>query len=217
VRADLDVARGDLNALKGLRIFASEGFPTIGLRHLLDEAGIDLERDNIQLLPPPKSAAGSDYRGRRGADAITQNFADAFWGNGMRVAVAEKLGVAKIHLDLRRGDGTPGARYYNFPILATTDELIREQPDVAAAAVRAIVKTQQALKADPSLARQVGDHLFPAEEAPLIARDAPFYDARVTPEAVDGVVKLGLRQKRLSAPVCYEDLVATQFSGLWKI
>lgn len=221
VRADLDVTRGDMNALKGLRISASEGFPTIGLRHLLDEAGFDLTRDNIQLLPPPKSTGGSDYRGRRGADAITQNFADAFWGNGMRVAVAEKLGVAKIHLDLRRGDGTPGARYYNFPILATTDELIREQPEITAAAVRAIVKTQQALKADPSLARQVGDYLFPAEEAPLIApliaRDAPYYDARVTPEAVEGIVKLGLRQKLLSVPLSYEDVVAAQFRDFWRI
>lgn len=220
VRADLDVRRGDMNGVKGLRISASDGFPMAGLAHLLQEAGLDLARDNIQLLPPPKANGSSHHRGRRGADAITQNYADAFWGNGMRVAVAEKLGVAKVHLDLRRGDGPPGARYYNFPMLATTDKLIAEHPDVAAAAVRAIVKTQKALKADPSLATQVGEHLFPGEEAPLIApliaRDAPFYDARITQEAVDGVMKLGLRQKQLTAPVAYDDLVATQFSGLWQ-
>lgn len=220
VRADLDVKRGDMNALKGLRISASDGFPAIGLQHLLEEAGLDLARDNIRILPPPKSS-GSGYRGRRGADAITQNFADAFWGNGMRVAVAEQLGVAKVHLDLRRGDGPPGARYYNFPMLATTDKLIAEHPDVAAAAVRAIVNTQKALIADPSLATQVGERLFPGEEAsliaPLIARDAPFYDARIAPEAVDGVVKLGLRQKLLKVPITYNDLIATQFSGLWNM
>jgi NitT/TauT family transport system substrate-binding protein len=220
VRADLDVKKGDLNALKGLRISASHGFPTIGLRHLIQEAGLDLERDNIKLLPAPKAAKEHDYRGRRGVDAIRQDGADGFWGNGMRVAVGEKLGVSKVHLDLRRGDGPAGARFYNFPMLATTEQLIREHPDVAAAAVRAIVKTQKTLRADPSLATQVGNHLFPAEEAaliaPLIERDAPFYDATITGEAVAGVVKLGMQQKLLAAPVPYEQLVATQFGGLWK-
>ena len=61
----------------------------------------------------------------------------------MRAAIGEKLGVAKIHLDLRRGDGPPGARLYNFAALTSTDQLINEQPQVAAAAVRAIVKTQK--------------------------------------------------------------------------
>jgi NitT/TauT family transport system substrate-binding protein len=220
VRADLNVKRGDLNALKGLRISASNGFPTIGLRHLIQDAGLDLERDNITLLPPPKPSNEHDYRGRRGVDAIRRDGADGYWGNGMRVAVGEKLGVAKVQLDLRRGDGPPGARFYNFPMLATTDELIRDHPDVAAAAVRAIVKTQKALQADSSLATQVGNHLFPAEEAPLIAplieRDAPFYDATITQEAVAGVVNVGIRQKLLSTPVSYNELVATQFSGLWR-
>lgn len=220
VRANLDVKRGDLNALRGLRISASNGFPTVGLRHLIQEAGLDLERDNITLLPPPKPSNEHDYRGRRGVDAICRDGADGFWGNGMRVAVGEKLGVAKVHLDLRRGDGPPGARFYNFPMLATTDQLVREHPDVAAAGVRAIVKTQKALQANPSLATQVGNRLFPPEEAPLIAplieRDAPFYDATITREAVAGVVRLGLQQKLLTAPVPYDELVETQFSGLWK-
>ena len=119
--------------------------------------------------------------------------ADAYWGNGMRAAIGEKLGVAKIHLDLRRGDGPPGARLYNFAALTTTDRLIDEQPQVAAAAVRAIVKTQRALKADPSLATKVGTRLFPPEEASLIgdlvARDAPFYDPDISSEVVDGLNK----------------------------
>ena len=34
VRADLDVKRGDLDALKGLRISSSTAFPEVGLRHL---------------------------------------------------------------------------------------------------------------------------------------------------------------------------------------
>jgi len=106
----------------------------------------------------------------------------------MRIAIAEKLGVAKLHLDLRRGDGPPGARWYNFAALTTTERLVSEQPEVAAGAVRAIVKAQKALQANPSLATPIGERLFPPEEASLIAeliaRDAPFYDAKIVPEAV---------------------------------
>src|ERR1700739_975748 len=55
VRADLDVKRGDLGALKGLRISASTAFPEVGLRHLLKQADIDLERDRVSIVPMPKT------------------------------------------------------------------------------------------------------------------------------------------------------------------
>ena len=109
VRADLDVKRGDLGALKGLRISSSMAAPVLGLRHLLAESGIDLERDNVSIVPPPPAKDGQ-WMGHAGVDAIKQGLADAYWGNGMRVAIGEKHGVAKVHLDLRRGDGPPGAR-----------------------------------------------------------------------------------------------------------
>jgi hypothetical protein len=108
VRADLAVERGDLSALKGLRISSSMAAPVLGLRHLLAESGIDFERDNVRIVPAPPSKDGR-WMGHAGVDAITQGLADAYWGNGMRVAMGEKLGVAKLHLDIRRGDGPAGA------------------------------------------------------------------------------------------------------------
>ena len=181
VRADLDVKRGDVDAVKGLRISASTPWPEMGLRYLLAESGIDPERDNVRIMPPPPTDKDQHWKGYAGIDALRQGIADGYWGNGMRVALGEKLGIAKLHLDLRRGDGPPGARWHNFAALTTTDRLIEEHPDVAAGAVRAIVKTQKALKADASLATPIAERLFPPEEVPLIAdlikRDAPFYDA----------------------------------------
>jgi hypothetical protein len=62
--------------------------------------------------------------------------------------------------------------------------------------------------------------LFPAEEVPhiatLIARDAPFYDATITPEAIDGLNKFGKAAGLIAEPAPYEQLVATQFRALWK-
>ena len=218
VRADLDVKRGDLGALKGMRISSSMAAPVLGLRHLLANSGIDLERDNVSIVPPPPAKDGQ-WMGHAGVDAIKQGLADAYWGNGMRVAIGEKRGVAKVHLDLRRGDGPPGARLYSFAALTTTERLIAEHPQAAAGAVRAIVKTQKALKADPSLATGIAERLFPPEETPLIAgliaRDAPFYDATISPEAIDGLNKFAQASGLIAEPVPYDRLVASQFRSLW--
>ena len=125
VRADLDVKRGDLGALKGLRISSSMESPVLGLRHLLAEAGLNVEQGDAQIVPAPPTQAGR-FMGHAGVESIRQNLADGYWGNGMRVALGEKAGVAKVHLDLRRGDGPPGARWYNFAALTTTERLIEE-------------------------------------------------------------------------------------------
>ena len=220
VRRDLDVKRGDLQALKGLRISAAITDPGKLLRHMLNEAGLDLERDKIQIVPPPPSYGDKGYMARNGIDAITQGLADAYWGNGLRVALGEKLGIAKLHLDLRRGDGPPGARYYNFAALTAREQLVKEHPEVAAGAIRAVRAAQKALKADPSLATGIGEKLFPADEAeliaPLIERDAPFYDAAITREAIDGVMKFAKSFGLIKEVLPYEAVVATEFSALWK-
>jgi NitT/TauT family transport system substrate-binding protein len=220
VRAGLDVRRGDVGALKGLRISSSSAFPVLGLKYLLAESGIDLARDNVRIVPAPTSGKDTHWRGRVGVNAIEQGIADAYWGNGMRVAIGEKLGIAKSHLDLRRGDGPPGARYYNFAALTATERLIEQEPALAAGAVRAIVKAQKALKADPALATGIGERLFPAEEASLIggliARDAPYYDANISTEAVDGLNKFAKANGLIAEPVPYDRLVAAQFRDLWE-
>jgi ABC-type nitrate/sulfonate/bicarbonate transport system substrate-binding protein len=219
MRADLDVQRGDVAAVKGLRISSSASFPEMGLRYLLAEAGIDPERDNVRIVPTPPATKDEHWRGRAGVDAIQQDLADGYWGNGMRLAIGERLGIAKLHLDLRRGDGPPGARWYNFAALTTTERLIADRPEVAAGAIRAIVKTQKALQADPFRATEVGNRLFRPEEASLIAglvaKDAPFYQAKILPEAVDGLNKFAMANGLIEAPVAYDTLVASQFRNLW--
>jgi ABC-type nitrate/sulfonate/bicarbonate transport system substrate-binding protein len=104
--------------------------------------------------------------------------------------------------------------------LATTDRLIRETPDVTAAAVRALVKTQTALKADPERAAKVGRKLFPADAAALIAdlirRDAPYYDASISREFVVGMNQFARDVGILRGNPSYESIVATQFADLWR-
>jgi ABC-type nitrate/sulfonate/bicarbonate transport system substrate-binding protein len=220
IRSDIDIARGDLQALKGLRIASSQSSPGRGLRHMLAKADLDPDRDNIAIVKNPSTGKQCTFRARDGLVALKDGYADAFWGNGMRLEVAVRAGIAKLHIDLRRGDGPPGARYYNFPALCASETFITANPDVVERAVRAIVKTQAALKAAPSLAAAVGKQIFPPEEADIIAdlveRDAPFYEATVTQEAIDGLNEFCVQRGLLSKAVPYDRLVSTQMRPLWK-
>ena len=106
-----------------------------------------------------------------------------------------------------------------MPALIGTDALIERDPDAAAAAVRAIVRTQNAIKADVSLATEVGRKLFPASDAEMIAdvvaRDLPYYDAAISEEFVLGMNQFMIDLGWLDGPVPYDRVVATQFKDLW--
>ncbi len=219
LRSDIGAKRGDVNAVKGLRIGASDA-PGLGLRRLLAEAGIDLDRDNVKIADIRLPGGRKDTRSRIGVEGLKSGIVDGFWGNAMRAKMAVREGIGTILLDVRRGDGPPGARHYTFPALYTTEQLIKENPDVAAGAVRAVVRAQKALASDPSLATQIGQRLFPPEEAEIIAelieRGAPFYDATISEETVVHSNQFAQNVGLLSGPVPYEQVVAIQFAHLWK-
>ena len=130
-----------------------------------------------------------------------------------------RRGVGTVVADIRRGDGPKACFNYTAATIATTDALIARDPEQAAAAVRAIVNTQAALKADVRRAAQVGDKLFPPSEAALITdlirRDLPYYDAALSPEFVAGMSGFARGQGILDEDLQYETVVATQFSALW--
>ena len=222
MRADLGAVRGDIEAVKGRSIGAAP-WVEMGLRRLLMEAGIDLERDRVKIAPVP-GASGSEGGivnfGLTAAKALEDGLIDGFWANGMGTEVAVQRGVGTIVLDVRRGDGPKGCFNYTMSALATTDRLIGRSPDVAAAAVRALVNTQNALKADVSRATEVGRKLFPPQEAELIAelirRDLPYYDPSISPEFVVGMNQFARDIGILQGEVRYEKVVATQFAELWK-
>ena len=104
--------------------------------------------------------------------------------------------------------------------IATSEKLIEESPETAAAMVRAIVATQKALKEDPNRATAIGDKLFPPQEASLIAelirRDLPYYDATISEDFVAGMNAFARDLGILKGQATYEDVVATQFKDLWK-
>ena len=216
-RKDLNIALGDAEALKGLNIGAAP-WVDLGLRALLKEEGIDPDK-NVNIAPIPGTVVPGVSFGVTAAAALEDGKIDAFWANGMGAEVAVTKGVGKIVLDPRRGVGPAASFNFTQPVFATTQTMIDEQPDTVAAAVRAIVNVQKAMKRDVSLATEVGRKSFPEAETALIAqvveRDLPFYDASITPDFVTGMNAFCRDMGLMTSDPAFEDIVATEFSNLW--
>lgn len=218
MRSDLAPKRNDLSVVKGKRIGAAP-WVEMGLRRLLQQGGIDLVNDEVQIAPVPGAQGAGVNFGVTAAKALQEGKIDGFWANGMGTEVAVRSGIGTVVLDVRRGDGPPPGFHYTMASVAATDTLIQDSPDTAAAVIRAIVNTQKALRANPELAAGVGEKLFPASEAALIVelikRDLPFYSAGISRQTVDGMNQFARDLDILSGHPAYEDVVATQFQHLW--
>ena len=219
MRTELGVARGDLAALKGKRIGAAP-WVEMGLRALLAAAGLDPHREGIRIGPVPGAIGSSVNFGLTAAQALENGAIDGFWANGMATELAVTRGIGTVVLDVRRGDGPPGCFDYTMPVLAATERLVEQSPEIAAAAVRALVATQDALKADPSRAAEVGEKRFPPREtgliAGIVARDLPYYDAAIHERSIQAINDFARRMSILDEDVPYGRVVATQFRDLWR-
>jgi NitT/TauT family transport system substrate-binding protein len=218
MRAELRIARGDVAGLKGRHVGAAP-WVEMGLRRLLAAAGLDLERDRIRIGPVPGATGASVNFGLTAAEALAAGKIDGFWANGMATELAVTGGTGTIVLDVRRGDGPSGCFDYTMPVLATTAALVERAPEIAAAAVRALVAAQDAMKADPARATEIGDKRFPAREAGLIAgiirRDLPYYDAAISEKSVAAINAFARDIGVLAGDPAYANIVATRFRHLW--
>ena len=219
MHTEFGAKRGDVSVVKGRSIGAAP-WVDMGLRRLLIEAGIDLKRDDVKIAPVPGAQGAGVNFGVTAAKALEERKIDGFWANGMGAEVAVRRGVGTMVLDVRRGDGPKACFNYTMASIATTDRLIQRSPETAAGAVRAIAKTQGALKENVARATEVGRKLFPPDEAELIAelirRDLPYYDASISPTFVAGMNQFSRDVGILAGDVPYEAIVAAQFSHSWK-
>ena len=208
LRKDLNPRRGDLTAVKGLRIGAAPG-PVDGLKRMLQRAGIDPARD-VSIGPVPGAAGEKASFGLMAAQALEEGKIDGFWANGMGAEVAVRNGIGSLVLDARR-DGSGEVKGYTFPALVSSEKVIGENPAAARAAIRAVTAAQKALKEDPNRATAVGRKVFPPTEAGLIAelirRDVPFYDPAISKSAVESMNRFAQDIGLLSKPVPYEQVV----------
>jgi len=219
LRSDIQARRGDVSAVKGLRIGAAPG-PDRAFLRLLHESGVDPARDRVTIAPVPGGTDPGASFGVTAAEALERGAVDGFWANALGSETAVRRGVGKIVVDVRRGDGPPEAGQYTLAALSTTEALIARHPEQVAAAVRAVVRAQDILRKDPGRASEVGRRRFPPAAAEIIAavveRDLPFYDPAIGERAVSVMNGFARSLGLLAVPVTYEDTVATRFRDLWR-
>jgi NitT/TauT family transport system substrate-binding protein len=207
VHRKFNPGRGDLGVLKGLRVGAAPG-PVDGLKQMLKRSGIS----DVQIGPVPGAVGEKASFGLMAARALAEGKIDAFWANGMGAEVAVREGVGVVVLDARR-DGTPEVKGYTFPALVCTEKTIRDRPQVALAAVKAVAAAQKALKEDPARATAIGKRLFPPTEASLIAdlirRDTPYYQHGISRQTVASMNRFAQDLGLLAGPATYEQVVWT--------
>jgi NitT/TauT family transport system substrate-binding protein len=219
MHADYAVKRGDINAVKGRKIGAAP-WVELGLRRLLGEADIDVQRDRVSIVPVPSpSGVLSVNFGLNAAKALEARQIDGFWANGMGAEVAVSRGVGTVVLDIRRGDGPGSCFNYTMASLATSDRLITSNPAAAEGAIRAVVTAHAALRGDVTLATKVANKVFPKSEAvlieKLIQRDLPYYDASISKGFIAGMSQFSLDTGITTREVDYGQVVAERFSHLW--
>ncbi|HET7362594.1 MAG TPA: ABC transporter substrate-binding protein [Burkholderiales bacterium] len=197
--------RGQLAVLKGLRIGAAPG-PVDGLKQMLKRAGIT----DVQIGPVPGAVGEKASFGVAAARALAEGKVDGFWANGMAAELAVREGVGVVVLDARR-EGTPEVKGYTFPALACTDRTIRERPQLALAAVKAVAAAHKALKEDPARATAIAQRHFPPVETSLIAelirRDTPYYQHGISRHTVESMNRFAQDLGLLSGPVDYDKVV----------
>lgn len=218
MRSDIGAKRGDLDVVKGRSIGAAP-WVDMGLKAMLAAAGYDLARDDIRVAPVPGAAGAGVNFGVTAARALAERKIDGFWANGMGTEVAVRSGAGTVVIDIRRGDGPAGCFDYTMASIAASERMIAAEPETAKAAVRAIVATQKALKADVGLAAKVGAKLFPALEAALITelirRDLPYYDPAINEATVAGINAFARRAGILKGTPAYTDVVADIARPIW--
>lgn len=210
MRTDLAGPRGDVAVVRGRRIGAAP-WVDFGLRQLVVDAGIAL--DDVRIAPVPGAVGAGTNFGLTAARALEDGKVDGFWANGMAAEIATRSGAGTVVLDVRRGDGPDGCFDYTFASLAMTEASLAD-PGRAQAIVRALRRAQALLAEDPERATAVGERLFPAEQASMIAelvrRDVPFYDANIDERAVAGMNRFAREQGLLDGDPAYDAVVATE-------
>ena len=214
MRSSLGAIPGDVAAVKGRRIGAAP-MVDLTLKQLLIDAGITLEDVTIDRVPG-STDPGVSF-GVAAAQALIDGRIDGFWANAMGAENAVRSGVGTVILDVRQSLGPATGFDYALPVLVTTDRVLTDAPDKAAAAVRAIVKVQRALKADVSLATDVGRKLFPPAEAAtiadVIARDLRFYDPTISEATFAAMNRFARAAGLQQHDARYDDVIALR--SLW--
>lgn len=205
----------DVAALKGRKIgITQRGSSTdTAIRALLRPAGIDPDRD-VTLL-----ALGS---AENGVAALKTGQIEALIVSepGTSIAIHQEK-VAKMHLDMRKGEGPPAASRATFFTLQATDDFVRANTELTRKVMRAVCLATKAAKADVPAAVRVAQKYYPKMDPALLsvilANEAPTFGTEITAEMIAGVAESALAVKAIQKAYALDDVViGRDHRPLWR-
>lgn len=215
VPAGSTAAPGDLNALKGKKIgITQRGSSTdVAVRAILHPSGIDPDRD-VTLL-----ALGSH---ENGIAAMKAGQIEALIVSEPATSVAvTREKVAKMFVDLRKGEGPPLASRGTFATLQATDDFVRANPEVTKRAIRAVCLATKAAKADLQAAVRVAQKYYPTVEPHLLESalsvELATHGSEITEEMIRVVSEVNVGAKVIQKSYGRDDVVVgPEFRALWQ-
>lgn len=212
VRSDLDIRKGDLAALKGLRIGVSSAgsFTDQYLRLLLAESGLSPDRD-VTILPI------GNFTNQLAAMQSRKIDAQMSWAPG--ITILEQANAAKLFLDPRVGEGPQRLVGMVGLVVASPEKYVAENREAVRRVTRALAKAardlqnvatfSEAVRAEnPNLDASVIRAMAPAEAAG--------YTPELTPRHVATINEVYRASGLLKTEVPYDAVVDRELAALWK-
>lgn len=212
LRSDLNIRKGDVAALKGLRIGVSSAgsFTDQYLRLLLTEAGLSPDRD-VTILPI------GNFTNQLAALRNRQIDAQMSWAPG--ITILEQANAAQLFLDPRVGEGPQRLTKMVGLVVAGPEKYIAENREVVRRVTRALVKASRDLQNTATFveaAKAQNPNLDPGVVRAMAPAEAVGYSPELTAEHVAAVNEAYRAAGLLKTEIPYDAVIDRELAGLWK-
>lgn len=205
---------GDVNALKGKKIgITQRGSSTdTAIRAILRPHNIDADKDVTLLgLGTAETAIAALKAGQADALIVSEP--------STSIAVHQEK-MAKIFLDLRKGEGPASAGRATFFTLQATEDYVKANPETVRKAMRAICKGTKAALADPQAAFRVAQKYFPKLDPAVLKvaleSEAQTFGTVISDEMIKAVSDVAVGAKTIQKAYATDDVVVGKdFRPLW--
>jgi NitT/TauT family transport system substrate-binding protein len=208
-----DDPKAFVDAIKGKKFGVASAGSTgdVIARGLFSEYGLNPDKD-VKVIPVGTGAAASA--------ALQSGAVDALISYEPDVTKMATSGAGRVVFDLRNTKTETTYSQLPTSTLQATAKWIKDNPETAAALVRAVAKADDVLREQPDVALPVLKQLYPdlppesVEGAYKVAQS--HFKPAITQATYDSAMKVYKTAGTITADIPYSQTIGTQFSQYWK-
>jgi NitT/TauT family transport system substrate-binding protein len=205
---------GDVAALKGKKIGITQrgSSSDLAIRAILSPHNIDADKD-VTLLALGSAETAIAALGSAQVDAMIVSEPST------SIAISQQ-NIAKMFLDLRKGEGSKAAGLGAFFSLQATEDYVKGNPETVRKAMRAICKGIEAAKADPQAALAVAQKYFRQMDATALKvaleSETQTFGTVITGDMIKSVADIAVGAHFVKKSYNLDDVViGKEFRPLW--